>query len=1030
MRTIERLKKTRWCRYVTLAVAIWTTFPVNAAGTVFSAVLGGSGEDYATAITSDVQGNTYVAGLAYSPDFPVTPGAYQTAIGGLYSPDAFVAKINPAGKVIWATYLGGLIDDWASAVALDRAGNVWITGATRSANFPVVNPIQSTLDNNGGASNNYNTFLAELSPDGSKLLFSTFLGDNNVNTPAAMVVDSADNIYLAINANSTIGFQGVQNGSSAGGIVVTKLSAKGALAYSFFHPKNTAVAMAVDSSGAVYVAGTAAGIPYAGAAGFGQAEVFKISPDGSSTLYEKTFGGSYSAIASAIAVNSAGEAWVAGSTQSADFPLVHPLANQTTLGARPLWQSTSGGAAWVPIDNLPFAIPKVMLADPATPNTLYEATGDLGVFKSLDAGATWIQSSTGIGATGINALAIDPIHPEILYAATATTVYKSTDGAASWSAIDSPPFPVNQILIDAQNDNIIYESNGSIRRSTDRGNTWSSVTFPGSITTLAIDPRASGHLFAISQIFYCGFFCTSNMSPHLYTSTDGGNTWAQLPSAPSNSGLLVDPSTNPSTIYNGLSYKSSDGGVTWTALPAPPFSTNISALAVDPSGNLYASVFKSAIYVSQDRGQSWTALGSPTPTWTSENLGPSVISIVPAGSTGTLYTTVNTTATAAFLTKLSTDGSTLEYSTYLRGHTELEPYNFYAAEPATMVFQNWIDGIALDASGNVVVAGGTRARDFPIATPVQSANAGGSDAFAAMISADGSTLKFSTYFGGSKDDGAFAAALDTSGDVILAGQTWSSDFPVSDAPPAHAGLGDAFVVKLTTAAPVVSSVVNGASYQPGIEAGSWAMITGSNLANSRRAWQNSDFAGSNLPESLDGVSITIDGKPAFVEYISPTQINVQVPSDAAVGSVNVQVNNNGAVSAVFAVALQPVAPAFFMNADHTIVAIDMNGNRISSSSPAAPGQTVVLLATGLGPTIPAAPAGVFVSGAPATSAPPTVTVGGIGAQVISSVLATGQAGLYQVTIQIPGNAPAGEAAIQASIDGVQTQSGVTIAIAP
>src|SRR5581483_5005613 len=105
MRTIERLKKTRWCRYVTLAVAIWTTFPVNAAGTVFSAVLGGSGEDYATAITSDVQGNTYVAGLAYSPDFPVTPGAYQTAIGGLYSPDAFVAKINPAGKVIWATYL-------------------------------------------------------------------------------------------------------------------------------------------------------------------------------------------------------------------------------------------------------------------------------------------------------------------------------------------------------------------------------------------------------------------------------------------------------------------------------------------------------------------------------------------------------------------------------------------------------------------------------------------------------------------------------------------------------------------------------------------------------------------------------------------------------------------------------------------------------------------------------------------------------------------------------------------------------------
>ena len=1029
MRIFMRFKQAGWCRSVTLAVAFCTTHAANAASPVFSALLGGSGEDYATSLASDAQGNTYVAGLAYSPDFPVTTGAYQTTIGHLYYPDAFVAKISPAGQIIWATYLGGLIDDWASGVALDSAGNVWVTGATRSANFPVVNPIQGTFDN-GGSGGEFNTFLAELSPDGSKLLFSTFFGGNNTNTPAAMVLDSANHIYLAINASSTTGFPGIPNGLSTNGIVVSKFSPQGTLSYSFFHPSDTAEAMALDTAGAVYVAGTAPMAPFPGASGFSQALVFKISADGTTKLYEKTFGGSYSTVASALALNNAGEAWVGGSTQSTDFPLVNPLANQATLGARPLWTSSTGGAAWSPIDNLPFALPKVMAADPTSPATLYEATGDLGVFKSVNGGTTWTNSSTGIGAIGVQALTIDPVHPQTLFAATATAVYRSTDGAANWSAIDSTP-AVTQILVDGQNDNLVYESNGNIRKSTDGGTTWSGVTFPGSVNSVALDPHASGHLFAISRFFYCGFFCGTNTPAQIYTSTDGGATWNAVPSvAPSNSGLLVDASTNPSTVYNGLSSKSADGGVTWTALPTAPFSTNIGALAVDPGGNLYAAVLAGPIYVSHDRGQTWSALRSPTPTWTTESLGPSVVSIVPAGSTGTLYTTVNTTGTAAFVTKLSADGSTLEYSTYLRGPTELEPYNFYAAEPNTMAFQNWISGIALDAAGNVILAGGTRAHDFPAVTPVRSANAGGGDAFAAVLSSDGATLQFSTEFGGSQDDGAFAAALDPAGNLILAGQTWSGDFPITGAPPAHSGLGDAFVVKLSTAPPAIVSVLNGASYQAGIESGSWAMIKGTNLAGSTRAWQISDFNGNNLPVSLDGVSVTIDGMPAFVEYISSRQINVLVPSDSTVGPVNVVVNNHGAASAAFSVPLQAAAPALFMNADFTVVATDLNYRRISSSAPAARGQTVVVFGTGFGATNPAAPAGILVSDSPATAVLPIVTVGGVNAPVLSSVLAAGEAGLYLMTIQIPAGAPTGQVAIQASIDGLQTQAGVTIAIAP
>ena len=113
------------------------------AGTVFSSILAGSGQEYATSVASDARGNVYVAGLTYSSDFPVTAGAVQTKFGGTC--DAFIAKVGPDGKLIWSTYLGGILDDWATGVALDSAGNVLVTGWTRSANFPLANPIQSTL---------------------------------------------------------------------------------------------------------------------------------------------------------------------------------------------------------------------------------------------------------------------------------------------------------------------------------------------------------------------------------------------------------------------------------------------------------------------------------------------------------------------------------------------------------------------------------------------------------------------------------------------------------------------------------------------------------------------------------------------------------------------------------------------------------------------------------------------------------------------------------------------------------------------
>jgi len=168
-----------------------------------------------------------------------------------------------------------------------------------------------------------------------------------------------------------------------------------------------------------------------------------------------------------------------------------------------------------------------------------------------------------------------------------------------------------------------------------------------------------------------------------------------------------------------------------------------------------------------------------------------------------------------------------------------------------------------------------------------------------------------------------------------------------------------------------------------------------------------------------------------VEYISPTQINVQAPSDSAAGAVNVVVTNNGLGSAPATAQLQTYAPAFFLNpgTNSTVATVIPGYTPVTSAAPAHPGDLVVLWGTGFGPTTPASAAGSEVGGAPATTTTPIVTVGGMQVQVVSTGLTDGTAGLYQITIRLPANVPTGTLAVEASIGGAQTPAGVTIVIA-
>jgi uncharacterized protein (TIGR03437 family) len=1045
-----RLQKSRspgWGRFASIVVAIVATSLCHAASSGFSAVLGSPGTDYANAVASDGAGNTYVAGVTYSSAFPVTPGAFQTTFGG--SSDAFVAKLGPDGKLVWSTFLGGLLADAATGIALDGAGNVLVTGYTSSPGFPLAHPLMGTL-NNGASATNYDAFVAKLDPTGSKLLYSTFLGGPMYDYGWALATDASGSVYVAGLLQDATGFPGFQPSTKGFGIFVSKLDPQGSLVYSFFHPTGTAAAIAVDAAGSAYVTGIGnrgGGNISFGPAGTEEAIVFKLSPDGSHEVFETTLGGSDRTEGTAIALDRTGAVYIGGMTASVDFPLVKPL--QKTLGARPLWKSTDSGNTWTPLDDLPFAFIQVILAEPADPNTLYATTSDAGAVKTTDGGATWSKINNGIAVTNLQALAIDPLHLQTLYVATNPSVapgviYKSVDGGSNWTIVDSSAAAgVLQLAVDARSPNTVYAvwNNHTTRKSMDGGATWSMVVLPQSwVTYLAVDLGVSGNLYAYSAEIVRSL--TDVTPEYTWHSTDGGTTWLQVPPSPNDSEkMLIDASTAPSIVYNALSSRSTDGGVTWTSL-SPPGSSNtpiatgpvLGPIAVDAAGTLYAAIVSGTLVVSRDHGQSWTPIGAPVPPSPYQRDAPTnVISIVPTSNTATVYAAVQNRQTSGFLTKLSPDGSTILYSTYLRGHDAQAPIANGPLERAAIIWENGVTAVALDAAGNVVLAGNSRASDFPQVYPVQLANGGRGDAMVAAIAADGSKLLYSTYLGGSQDDGAFALALDPQGYVVIAGQTWSADFPVTPGMvPGTGQFGDAFVAKIATPGPpAISRVLNGASFQPGIESGSWVMIQGTNLARSARSWTAAEIASGHMPTALDGVSATINSKPAFVYYISPTQINVQAPTDDTLGPVDVVVTNNGTASAPATAQLQLTAPALFRypGTNYAIASLLPDYSLVGNpAAPAHPGDIVVLWGTGFGATNPAVPAGVAASGTPFTVAVPAMTLGGIKAHVLSALLTAGSAGLYQVTIQIPASAPSGALEVGVSSGEVTSSTGASIIV--
>ena len=233
--------------------------------------------------------------------------------------------------------------------------------------------------------------------------------------------------------------------------------------------------------------------------------------------------------------------------------------------------------------------------------------------------------------------------------------------------------------------------------------------------------------------------------------------------------------------------------------------------------------------------------------------------------------------------------------------------------------------------------------------------------------------------------------------------------------------------------PVTTSVINTVGGLPTIAPNTWLEIHGANLAQTTMDWSQSNFL-NGLPTTLGGVSATIDNKPAAIYYISPTQINVLAPLDTATGPVPVQVTTQYGKSIPLTPMEESISPGFLVIdlAGH-VAARHLDGSLLGPSSldqpdypftPAKPGETVTVYATGFGQTNP--PFTNQLSGTGPLPSIPSVIIGGLPAFVGYAGIAS--PGLYQINIAIPLSATTGNLTLSATYNGVRTQTGVVIAV--
>lgn len=652
----------------------------------------------------------------------------------------------------------------------------------------------------------------------------------------------------------------------------------------------TGNSIAVDSSGNAYVAGytPSTDFPIAGAFqqtlnGTYDAFVTKLNPTGTALVYSTFLGGSANDLASRIALDSAGNAYIVGATRSSNFPLMSPIqatfggggdpsgfngdAFVTKLGASgsTLVYSTylggsstefgngiavdSQGSAYVTGSTSSINFP---LAKPFQP-TRNPTSIDAFVSK-LNPGGTALVYSTYFGGGGLDggiAIAVDangnacvagstssrdlPILNSLQPPFTGSNAFRSSNSGQTWASIGGglpPDATVNVIALDPHNSSTVYAATSSgLFKSLDAGTTWSAINTglinSHFINAIAIDPATTSTLFAGNQT-------------GIFKSTDGGNNWAinfTNPIIPNFIATIVIDPFVPSTLYAGGSnnngvFKSTDSGETWnfssTGLGVHP----VYSLAINPvnPSRLYLAS-NDGIYRSFNNGNGWgpcfvngvtvplVAVDPATPT-TIYGLASSGNVLIKSTDSGSNWTVISTTGLPHTINTLVIDP--VASSTLYAGTRQ-------GIFKSTDGGDNWLAANnGLNSSYINALAIGTKDPSTLYAGTSVSF-----DAFVTKFNSIGSQLLFSTYLGGGFDDNVTDIALDATGNIHLSGWTSSINFPTANALQATLrGSTDAFVVKIAAggAALLYSTYFGGSAsdlaYGIAVDSGGNAYIAG------------------------------------------------------------------------------------------------------------------------------------------------------------------------------------------------------------
>jgi uncharacterized protein (TIGR03437 family) len=745
----------------------------------------------------------------------------------------------------------------------------------------------------------------------------------------------------------------------------------------------TSQGLAVDSAGSAYVTGYTNSIdfptknPYESAppakgpvgspvspGAWPSAFVTKFSPDGSSLVYSTYLGGDGSDYVYAIAVDSSGNAYVTGETDSPDFPV------------------TNG------------AYQTVCDPDPST----YKATcydGNISAFVTkLNPTGTGLVYSTFLGGYAYayaTAIAVD--------SAGRAYIAGNEEESCSTSYKFQPCFPTTNGAVIGGNRTVGGSPQYAFVSAFDpTGAQLLYSTIFGDLNGLLNGPAGPGGTtwgtgVAVDRSGY--FYLVGETSAGKLPTTAGVYQPSAAPLG--STGTYVEAYRGFVAKFNPVA---SAGGVslvycTYLGGHTQSQSDYISGITIDSAGYAYIVGYTNSQDFPVTDGAYGTACG------------------------------LGGTCSAAHVTKLNPTATQIVWSTFVGDARSDGSDALFFTGP-----------IQLDGKGNVYIMG-QAGSGFPLLNPVELAgNGGDAQMVVAELDPTGANLLFSTYIGsgGLAESSPAGLAVDAAGDIYLAGNNLGPSLittpgafqtAVSNNPCCSHG----FVAKITpTAVPglVTGSAANDATYiAGGLVPGSWALVKGVNLSPVTRIWNASDFTGlgDSLPTNLSGVQVNVGGQAAAVYYISPTQINFQVPSGIS-GTATVQVINNGVATNSVTAQVVTNSPGIFpviVNGTNYAAAVFLDGKIAGDPANGAafrnavPGDTVQLFATGLA----SSPAGTIVSTMPFSGV--TVQIGPITIPASATYAALVAVGEFQINFTVPqsfASMSAGLYAISISINGV------------